>query len=575
MSERLQLSARHREQLESLFREHLPDVEVWAYGSRVDGRSHDGSDLDLVLRGPGLEEIDLTRLADFQQALHDSTIPFVVEARDWARLPERFHREIERRKVVVFGSTGSRSDHLFTSLPHDWEVTTLGSASARGGGGIQTGPFGSQLHASDYVSAGIPAVMPKDIGDNRIEERDIARITPDDAKRLDRYLVRPGDILYSRRGDVGKRALVRMSQAGWLCGTGCLRVRFGEGGVDPRYASYYLGHPLVRKWIVRHAHGATMPNLNTSILSACPFVIPSAGAQRVIAHVLGTLDEKIELNRRMNATLEAMVRALFKSWFVNFDPVRAKMTGRNTGGVPADVADVFPDRLVDSGMAEIGAIPEGWEVGSLGDIACSSRRGVDPASVASDTPYIGLADMPRGSIALADWSEAGSTSSRKFAFGSGDVLFGKLRPYFHKVGIAPVDGLCSTDVIVVVPRKAELSSFVLACVASSAFVAYASQAATGTRMPRTSWRTMSKYPLCLPTGGAVSAFHRVVSPMLRRIVGNVHESRVLAALRDTLLPRLVSGEIHVSLERPFEGPGASRWDGAGSADARSTRAGAA
>jgi type I restriction enzyme S subunit len=222
-------------------------------------------------------------------------------------------------------------EQLVGPAPEGWEYTTLGLACERGGGDIQTGPFGSQLHASDYVPIGIPSIMPQNIGDNRVVEDGIARIPPEDARRLSRYLVRRGDIVYSRRGDVERRALVRDHEDGWLCGTGCLRVRLGDRGPDPRFATYYLGHPNVREWIVRHAHGATMPNLNTSILGACPFAVPPLPEQRAIAHILGTLDDKIELNRRMSETVEAMARALFKSWFVDFDPVRAKAEGRDPG----------------------------------------------------------------------------------------------------------------------------------------------------------------------------------------------------------------------------------------------------
>ena len=365
MTERLHLSPKHRAVLEALLREHLPGVEVWAYGSRVNGRGHDGGDLDLVLRAPGLQEIPIGRVADFEAAVRDSSIPFLVEARDWARLPERFHREIERGYVVVAGGNRCAVDgeQLFGSLPEGWEYTTLGAACGRGGGDIQTGPFGSQLHASDYVSVGIPSIMPQNIGDNRINVDGIARISPDDANRLRRYLVREGDIVYSRRGDVERRALVRGAEDGWLCGTGCLRVRFGEHGVDSRYASYFLGHPSVREWIVRHAHGATMPNLNTSILSACPFVIPPKEEQRAIAHILGTLDDKIELNRRMNETLEAMARALFKSWFVDFDPVRAKAALRNHAAHHAPAPITPPLR---GSRGDKGASPQASRWGETG-----------------------------------------------------------------------------------------------------------------------------------------------------------------------------------------------------------------
>ncbi len=252
-------------------------------------------------------------------------------------------------------------EELVGSLPLGWEYTALGDACARGGGDVQTGPFGSQLHASDYVSQGIPSIMPQNIGDNRIIRDGIARITLQDAVRLNRYRVRTGDIVYSRRGDVEKRSLIRVPEDGWLCGTGCLRVRFGSGHVDPTYGSYYLGDLRVREWIVRHAHGATMPNLNTSILSGLPFAVPPLDEQRAIAHILGTLDDKIELNRRMNETLEAIARALFKSWFVDFDPVRAKAEDRDPR-LPKPLADLFPDRFEDSAL---GAIPKGWNIGPI------------------------------------------------------------------------------------------------------------------------------------------------------------------------------------------------------------------
>ncbi len=243
----------------------------------------------------------------------------------------------------------------------------------------------------------------------------------------------------------------------------------------------------------------------------------------------------------MNETLEAMARALFKSWFVDFDPVRAKMEGRDPG-LPQDLADLFPDRLVDS---ELGEIPEGWSVSNLGDVATSRRRGIDPASVASDTPYIGLADMPRGSIALSDWRQAEDSSSRKFRFEAGDVLFGKLRPYFQKVGIAPVDGLCSTDIVVLSATRPSWAAFVLACVSSAAFVDHTTQTATGTKMPRTSWSAMSEYRLCRPTDRVVAAFQRIASRSFDRVVENIHEVRGLATLRDTLLPQVLSGEVRL------------------------------
>jgi len=327
-----------------------------------------------------------------------------------------------------------RVEPLFNLLPSHWEVVTLGEACRRGGGDVQTGPFGSQLHASDYVPVGIPSIMPKNIGENRVDITNIARITPEDAKRLSRYLVKPGDIVYSRRGDVERRALIRKEEEGWLCGTGCLRIRSGKGIVDPRYASYYLGHLSVRDWIVRHAIGATMPNLNTSILSSLPFVLPPLDEQKAIAHILGTLDDKIELNQQMNQTLEAIARALFKSWFIDFDPVRAKMDGRQPAGMDPETAALFPDDFKDGGA--IGKIPAGWRSGVLKDIFENPKRTIRPEQIPVGTPYVGLEHMPKRSIALSDWGVSDNVESNKFQFENGDILFGKLRPYFHKVGVA-------------------------------------------------------------------------------------------------------------------------------------------
>lgn len=188
--------------------------------------------------------------------------------------------------------------------------TTLGELCREGGGAIQTGPFGSQLHASDYVMDGIPSVMPQNIGDNTISVTDIARISKADANRLKKYLLETDDIIYSRRGDVEKRAIIREENAGWLCGTGCLRVRLGpDSTTDARFVSYFLGMADSRAWIRMHAVGATMPNLNTKILSAFPIYLPSLDIQILIADLLSAIDDKISSNHKIVETSELLARA--------------------------------------------------------------------------------------------------------------------------------------------------------------------------------------------------------------------------------------------------------------------------
>ncbi len=242
-----------------------------------------------------------------------------------------------------------------------------------------------------------------------------------------------------------------------------------------------------------------------------------------------------------------MARALFKSWFVDFEPVRAKIEGRwrrgeSLPGLPADLYDLFPGRLVDS---DLGLIPEGWEVKPLGDLATQRRDGVKPKEIDPDSPYIALEHMPKARIALAKWGNTDGLASGKFAFKRGDILFGKLRPYFHKVGVAPVDGICSTDIVVVSPNFFQWFGFVLGHTSSKEFVDYTDAASTGTKMPRTKWEDMARYMVILPSSQAAMAFNDMVRPWIDRMISTIHDSHTLAAQRDALLPGLVSGNLKV------------------------------
>ena len=196
---------------------------------------------------------------------------------------------------------------------NNWKTYKLGDLAA-----VQTGPFGSQLHASDYVETGIPSIMPVNIVDHKVEEACIARIKPEDAKRLIKYLVASGDVVFSRRGEIHRRALITEKENGWLCGTGCLRARLrNTDEVDSQFLYFYIGLVEVRDWLYSHAVGTSMPNLNSSILSNLPVVLPDLPAQRRIAEILSALNDKIDLNRRMNQTLEQMAQTLFRQYFVD------------------------------------------------------------------------------------------------------------------------------------------------------------------------------------------------------------------------------------------------------------------
>ncbi len=313
----------------------------------------------------------------------------------------------------------------------------------------------------------------------------------------------------------------------------------GNGEADTRFLMYALSAADISGYLT----GSTMPKLTQGNMNRIPLLTPRLSEQRAIAHILGTLDDKIELNRRMSETLEAMAGAFFKSWFVDFDPVRAKVEGRDPG-LPREIAELFPDRFEDSALGEI---PAGWGVGTLGDAAEHPRRGILPRKIAADAPYIALEHMPKRSITLSDWGTADGLESNKFEFKRREILFGKLRPYFHKVGVAPLDGVCSTDIVVLVPRTNQWFGFVLGHVSSIEFVEYTNATSTGTKMPRTSWSDMARYQLVLPPEPLAAAFTALVQPSVDRIIAGIHESHALSALRDALLPKLVSGDVRVPL----------------------------
>lgn len=312
-----------------------------------------------------------------------------------------------------------------------------------------------------------------------------------------------------------------------------------KGDNAPRFLFYLLERINLHQW----RGGSGQPLLNQRTLNAISTKVPDPEEQHTIADILGTLDDKIELNRQMNRTLETMARAIFKAWFVDFEPVKAKAAGaKSFRGMPQSVFDQLPDRFTDT---ELGPIPEGWEVGELGQVMEHPRRTKRPAELHEATPYIGLEHMPQKSIALSEWGQVGSVSSNKHQFHRGELLFGKLRPYFHKVGIAPVDGVCSTDVVVIRPKRDGWFGYVLGHISSGNFVSYTTAASTGTKMPRTNWNDMRRYKVVLPNSGIAFSYSEFISPLMGSVAAGIHESRTLASLRDTLLPKLISGELRV------------------------------
>jgi type I restriction enzyme S subunit len=379
--------------------------------------------------------------------------------------------------------------------------------------GIQTGPFGSQLHQKDYLPVGTPIITVEHLGENRILHQDLPRISDKDRDRLSRYMMRKGDIIFSRVGSVDRRALVRNEEDGWLFSGRCLRVRPDSTKIDQDFLSWFFGFEAFKDYIRRIAVGATMPSLNTEILSNVPIIVPPLPEQHAIADVLGSLDDKIELNRRMNATLESMARAVFRQWFVESDDAKRWKV------VPLpEVINVNPSRSLKKGVI---------------------------------APYLDMANMPTQGHRGIEWIDRPFGSGTKFI--NGDTLLARITPCLENGKTAFVDFLAegqvgwgSTEYIILRPKPPLPVEYGYYLARSEELRNHTIQNMTGTSgRQRAPASCFDKYMLAVPPEPLANQFGDFVRPIMAKIRSNDEQSRTLAALRDALLPRLMSGEVRV------------------------------
>ncbi len=441
-------------------------------------------------------------------------------------------------------------------MSSEWQLTTLGHICTEQGGAIQTGPFGSQLHTSDYKEIGIPVVMPTNIGDGGIVEDGIARIDQSDVDRLSQHKLMLNDIVFSRRGDVTKNALIREHEIGWFCGTGCLKVRLGtERIANPKFISHYLRLPDTKDWLIRHAVGATMPNLNTGILSAVPIHLPPLSVQHEIAEMLGSLDDRITLLRETNTTLEAIAQALFKSWFVDFDPVHAKMQGRAPEGMDEATAALFPDSFEES---ELVAVPKGWSISSVADVA-EIIKGKSYSSkdlvAQNTTALVTLKSFERGGgFRMDGFKPYSGTFKPTQVVTPGDLIVAytdvtQAAELIGKpaivVGIEEHDTLvASLDLGIVRPDISKCSrQFLYGLFKTDSFQSHTLAHTSGTTVLHLSKDGVGSYQFVLPPVGLINVFEEVATTLAERRQINSDQVRTLMSLRDTLLPRLISGRL--------------------------------
>lgn len=375
---------------------------------------------------------------------------------------------------------------------------------------------------------GYPSIRTPNIGRGYFILDGVNRVSEETYRMWTRRAVpQPGDLIMAREAPVGNAAMIPPGLQPCL-GQRTLLIRPDHSKVEPAFLNYFLNGPHVQGLIHAKTNGATVPHLNMEDVRTMQLPdIPPLPIQRRIAGILSAYDELIENSQRRIRILEGMARALYREWFVHFR---------------------FPGHEGHPRVASaLGEIPQGWEVRRVGEVAEDMRRNVPKGTLDQPQPYVGLEHIPRRSLALDAWEMTTELGSNKLEFRKGEVLFGKIRPYFHKVSVAPFDGICSADTIVIRSRRPEYYAIVVACVSSDAFVAEASATANGAKMPRANWDVLEKFPIVIPIGEVAEKFSALFTDIIAQQRALIFQIQTLRRTRHLLLPRLLSGQIDVEV----------------------------
>ena len=516
---------------------HLPaGVKVWVFGSRANWTTKDSSDLDLALECES--KLSHKVLGALKDAFEDSALPYTVDVVDLNRIGDSFRQIVESQKVPL-SVDGYGNGH---TLLNGWRELPFSEAV--------------QINAMVRLERGV--VYPfVDMAAVNTDSRSARSATEREFKGSGSRF-QSGDTLMARitpcleNGKIARYQAIGDEQQAH--GSTEFIVIRGRSGVTDNDFTYYLTQwEEVRNYAIGQMTGTSgRQRVPVDCLHHLEIPLPPLPEQRAIAHILGTLDDKIELNRRLNETLEAMARALFKSWFVDFEPVRAKMEGRwrpgeSLPGLPAEHYDLFPDRLVDS---ELGEIPVGWGMKALGEVM--KLNPPEPMKRGTLAPYLDMAALPTsGSSPDYPLLREYKSGTR---FRNDDTLLARITPCLENGKTAFVQSLAtgtvgwgSTEFIVMraIPPVPPEYTYLLA--RDDGFREHAIQSMTGTSgRQRVQVDALAPYPLPGPPAEVWTEFSTLISPIFARIEFNRQESLALAAQRDTLLPGLVSGEVGVA-----------------------------
>jgi type I restriction enzyme S subunit len=401
---------------------------------------------------------------------------------------------------------------------------------------------GFAFKSSDWQSDGIPVVKIANVKDGRLEMDGCSYVSEAIAKQARDFQLEKGDILISMTGYVGDVARVRAEDVPCALNQRVGRFHsYDEELLDPSFLFFHLRSVEVRGQIEKKAYGSAQPNVSASGIEEAFIYLPSLKVQQAIALILGSLDDKIELNRKTNETLEAMAKALFQSWFVDFDPVRAKAEGRPTG-LPDEISELFPDSFEET---ELGEIPRGWEVKALDEIAHFlnglALQKFSPEEGGATLPVIKIAQLKKGDSTGAD--RCSTSVPAEYVVRDGDVLFswsGSLAIDIWSGG----DGALNQHLFKVT-SKTYGKWFFYQWVKHYLPVFQEIAQEKATTMGHIQRHHLSEVKTLVPGPSLLGAMDSVFATLLDRAFALRRQSSELSSIRDTLLPKLISGELRI------------------------------
>ena len=442
---------------------------------------------------------------------------------------ESFHCADAPPETIFCKQRGGDSGGV--TMSHEWRTVKLVDISAKRRWALNGGPFGSKLSRKHYSESGVPVIRGTNLSaDSKFSFDDFVYVSEEKADELRANNAHPGDLIFTQRGTIGQVGLIPFDSpiSRFVISQSQMKLTVDSEQVDALFLYYFFTAADTVQKIQNLAFAAGVPHINLDILRKFETPVPPLPVQRRIAGILSAYDELIENSQRRIRILEEMARSLYREWFVHF-----RFPGHEN------------HPLVPSAF---GDIPDGWVVKKLGDIAESMRRNVSKGKLEERKPYVGLEHIPRRSLALDAWEMATALGSNKLEFKKGEVLFCKIRPYFHKVSVAPFVGLCSADTIVIRALRPEHYGIVVACVSSDEFVAVASATANGAKMPRANWNVLEKYQVVIPKGNVAKKFSALFADIIAQQQTHIFKIQNLRQTRDMLLPRLLSGELSQKIE---------------------------